>query len=154
MAKTTFGFKNINGAAFDIKVIDTPNGWPARSTIKQLRQYIVDEMNSAGEYAKKLTKVPGWSPRLTGALVRSIKWDPASVGRTQKRILTGALTVGVPYGRRQEFEHKKKGRYLARALERAFPRFLSALRRKNVLEDVIFGRRVQIGGSEVSGGSF
>ena len=152
MAKTTFGFENINGNAFDIKVLQTPNGWPARSTIKKLRQYIVDKMNEAGYYAKKITKVPGWSPRLTGKLVRSIDWIEASAGATQKRILTGALTVGVPYGRRQEFEHKKKGRYMARALEMAFPKFIQALRDKNVMEDVIFGRRAQQSGDGVRGG--
>lgn len=151
MARNTFGFRNINGDAFDIKVLEAPNGWPARSTIKKLRQFIVDEMNKAGEYAKKITKVPGWSPRKTGKLVRSIDWLDATTS-SQRRILSGALTVGVPYGRRQEFEHTTKGRYMARAMERAFPKFIQALRNKNVMEDVMFGRRKQIGDENVVGG--
>jgi len=151
MAKTTFGFSNINGRAFDIKVLETPNGWPAHSTLKNLREYIVEKINDAGRNAKKLTKTPNWSPRLTGKLINSIDWIEAS-GSGRQRILSGALTVSVPYGRRQEFEHKTRGRYLARAIERAQRLFVRHLRDKNVMEDIIFGRRKQASGGGVVGG--
>lgn len=149
MAKITFGFKNINGNAFDIRVVKAPDGsWPSARTVSGLRTFIVKEMNRAGKSAEAFAKSPGWSPRLTGALINSIKWIRAEKGGAEGRIITGALSVGVPYGRRQEFENKSKGRYLARAIEAAFPEFIQKLRDRNVLEDIIFGRRKQFEGGQ------
>ena len=146
MAKITFGFRNINGQAFDIKVLQAPSGrWPSERTVLGLRRYIVNKMNEAGRRAEAIAKQPNWSPFLTGALVRSIQWLDAREGLGASRVLVGALSVGVPYGRRQEFENKSKSRYLGRALDVAFPTFLSSLRDKNVMEDIIFGRRSQVG---------
>jgi hypothetical protein len=147
MAKMTFGFRNVNGTAFDMRVLEAPNGrWPSDRTVRSLRSFVIDKMNEAGKRAERIAKSPGWSPRLTGRLVNSIHWIDAAGGNVLGRVLSGALSVGVPYGRRQEFEHKTRGRYLARALEAAFPDFVSELRNRNILEDVIFGRRKMEGG--------
>ena len=153
--KMTFGFRNVNGAAMNIKLINTPTGsWPSERTILGLRSHIVKELNRHGKRAEALTKTDGWSPRLTGALIRSIKWIEARGSElASDRILKGALSVSVPYGRRQEFEHTSRGRYLGRALDAVFPGFVASLRNRNVLEDIIFSRR-QGGGGGVSGGRF
>lgn len=154
MNKMTFGFKNINGAAFDIKLIETPTGqWPSERTIENLRNYVVKTMNKHGKEAEQIAKSPGWSPYLTGALVNSIQWMEARGGTTEGRVLTGSLTVGVPYGRRQEFEHRTKSRYLQRAMEAVFPDFVDDLQDRNILEDIVFSRKqISVGG--VKGGRF
>jgi len=149
-----FGFRNVNGAAMDIKVIHAPKGrWPSERTIVGIRNHVIRSLNQAGKRAEALTKTNGWSPRLTGALVRSIKWIEARGSESvSDRVLKGALTVGVPYGRRQEFEHLSRSRYLGRALDAVYPGFLASLRDRNILENVLFSRG-QMGG-DVRGGRF
>ena len=152
--RMTFGFQNINGAAMDIKLLETPTGtFPSERTVEGLRSYIVNTMNKYGKRAERLAKSQGWSPRLTGALVRSIQWLEARKGGTAGRVLTGALTVGVPYGRRQEFEHKTRSRYLGRALDAVFPGFVDELQSRNILEDIMFARRIT-GSEGLRGGRF
>lgn len=149
MAKFTFGFKNVNGSAFDIRVVDAIDGqWPSDRAVRGLRSFIVDEMNRAGRQAVLIAKTPGHSPYLTGALVKSIKWIKAEKGAISSRVLTGALSVGVPYGRRQEFENATRPRYLERALEQAFPDFIQAIQDRGAIEDIIFGRRRMEGGGQ------
>lgn len=140
--KMTFGFRNVNGAAFDIKLLQTPTGrFPSERTVFNIRHHVVKTINVAGKRAWYLTQIDGWSPKLTGALVNSIRWLEASKSEVySSRVISGALTVNVPYGRRQEFEHTTRGRYLARALEAVHPEFLDDLKNRNVLEDVFFSR--------------
>jgi hypothetical protein len=150
----TFGFKNVNGVAFDIKLLQTPTGrFPSERTVSGIRSHIIDVMNKHGRRAERIAKEPGWSPFLTGALVRSIKWLEARKGDFGRRVISGALTVGVSYGRRQEFEHSSRSRYLGRALDAVFPDFVNDLRDRRVMEDIFFARR-QVGGDGVRGGRF
>lgn len=152
----TFGFRNLNGSAIQIKLVQTPTGrFPSARTVQGLRRHVIRTMNKYGRRAVKVAKSPGHSPRKTGALVNSIKWRKAVEGRVRGRVITGALEVGVPYGRRQEFEHNTKRLYLQRALRQVFPEYLAELRNKKIVGDVLFARRRQtsVRGS-VRGGFF
>lgn len=156
-SKMTFGFRDVNGSAFNIRLVETPTGrWPSAKTFIDLRSYVIKTMNKHGKQAERLTKTPGWSPFKTGALIKSIKWIKAQESdKDSRRVIRGALTVGVPYGRRQEFEHSTRGLYLQRALEAVYPAFLADLQDRNILGDVLFARRRQAGESGVvRGGNF
>lgn len=153
--KITFGFKNLNGVAFDLKVISAPKGTFINNlTAINLRNFVVSEMNKAGKNAEKLAKKRSHSPYLTGALIRSIHWQNARKGKGP-RVIVGSLAVDVPYGRRQEFENPTKPFYLRRAIQANFPKFISALKRRGAIENIILGKRKQIGQSGVvRGGQF
>lgn len=153
--KMTFGFRQLNGAAFQIKLESTPTGrFPSPRTIGGIRSFVIKEMNKSGREAQRIAREPGHAPFLTGALVRSIKWRKARQGRGLSGVITGALTVGVPYGRRQEFEHPTRSLYLQRALQQVFPDFVARLRNRRVLGDILFSRRFQSSGGGVTGGFF
>ena len=153
--KMTFGFQQLNGAAFKIRLEQTPTGrFPGPHTIRGLRNFVIKEMNKSGRAAKRIAKTPGHSPFLTGNLVKSIEWRKARAGKGVSNVVTGALLVGVPYGRRQEFEHSTRSLYLQRALQAVFPEFLSNLQDRRVLGDILFSRRRQASGGGVTGGFF
>ena len=156
MTRMTFGFRNLNGAAVQIKLENSPTGaLPSARTVRGLQRHVIRTMNKFGRRAARIAKSPGHSPRLTGALVASIRWRKAGEGKRAGRVITGALEVGVPYGRRQEFEHPTRKLYLQRALQAVFPEYLQALRNKKVVGDVLFGRRRQVGQrGVVRGGRF
>lgn len=152
--KITFGFKNLNGVAFNVKIMNAPRGrFPNVKTANQIRNYLVKVMNKHGKEAERLAKTPGWSPRLTGALVKSIKWHRASAGVGNGRVVRGSLQVSVPYGRRQEFENRTKAFYLLRAIQAVQPAYLADLQDKDIMEDILFARRRQVGESGVVRGS-
>lgn len=149
----TFGFKNLNGSAIQIKLVSTPTGrFPSERTVRGIQKFVIREMNRSGNEAARIAKSPGHSPFLTGALVRSIKWRRAQEGRILGRVVTGALEVGVPYGRRQEFEHRTRKLYLQRAIQIVFPRFVAALANRQILGDILFARRRQASVEGVRGG--
>ena len=151
--RMTFGFRNLNGSAVQIKLLETPTGkFPSPRTVKGVQRFAASRMNKHGRRAARIAKSPGHSPYLTGALVRSIRWRPARDGRVIGRIITGALEVRVPYGRRQEFEHKTRSRYLLRALQMVYPDFVSDLRNRRILGDILFARRRQATATGVRGG--
>lgn len=153
--KMTFGFRQLNGAALQLKLEKTPTGrFPSPRTIRGLRNFTLKQMNKSGRAAQRLAKSPGHAPFLTGALVRSIKWRKATAGKGISNVITGALEVGVPQGRRLEFEHPTRSLYLQRALQAVFPEFLANLRNRRVLGDILFSRRRQISGGGVTGGFF
>lgn len=139
--RITFGFRNINGRAYDIKILQTERGtFIDRLTVPTIRNFVVSRANEHGRQAEAIAKTPGHSPFLTGELIKSIKWVSATRNGFGG-LITGDLSVGVPYGRRQEFEHKTKKLYLHRALAAVFPAFLASLNNKDILEEVILGRR-------------
>jgi hypothetical protein len=140
--KMTFGFRNINGVAMDIKMLTTPNGsWPSARTSNNLANFVVGRMNYYGQRAQKLTQSRGWTPVKTGKMKKSIKWIDARVGATTGRILTGALSVNVVYGRYQELHNPRKPYFLLRAVADVFPKYVASLRRKNILEAIMFDRK-------------
>tara|TARA_R110002096_G_scaffold388802_3_gene583133 strand:+ start:2022 stop:2459 length:438 start_codon:yes stop_codon:yes gene_type:complete len=142
MTRMTFGFQNLNGSAIQLKLLKTPTGrMPSERTIRGLRNYTVTIMNRHGRRAKKIAKTPGHAPWKKGHLNRSIKWQKAKKGSNAGRVVVGAITVGVPYGRIQEFEHKTRGQYLHRAIAKVWPDFLADLKKRGVLGDVLFARR-------------
>jgi len=112
------------------------------------------QMNKAGKKAVVVAKKPGHSPYLTGRLVKSIHWIRPQEGSRATKVVRGSLAVGVPYGRRQEFENVNRGKFLERAIRAVQPSFIAGLRKKNVVEDIIFGRRRQLAGDGVRGGFF
>jgi hypothetical protein len=109
-------------------------------------------MNKHGRAAEATAKEPGHSPFALGNLVASIQWENAK-RKSFTGLITGNLSVGVPYGRRQEFEHKSRSFYLRRAIAKHFPKFVASLRRKGVIENILLGRRVQRGSAGVAGGA-
>jgi len=142
MTKMTFGFKNLNGSGFQINLVQTPTGrMPSERTIRGIRNFTIRTMNKYGRKAQKVAKKPGHSPFLTGALVKSIKWQKARNGVVLSRGIVGRLSVGVPYGRIQEYEHPTRSLYLQRAIEQVYPEYLEALRDRRIVGDVLFARR-------------
>lgn len=152
--KMTFGFRNVNGSAFNIRLLETPTGrMPSEKTYQDLRSFLINTMNKYGKRAEALAKTTGWSPYLTGALVRSIQWMNARRSeRDAHRVIRGSLLVGVPYGRRQEYEHKTRGWYLHRAINAVYPEFISEVRNRRIIGDILFGNTRQIGSFGVRGG--
>ena len=145
--KVTFGFKNVNGKAFKLKIERSPRGtFINRLTLPLIRQRIVTVMNKYGRQAEKLAKTPGWSPYLNSHLVRSIKWQSAK-RKGFTGLIRGDLTVAVPYGRRWELDLTHPRRlYLQRALEAVQPLFAAELQNKRVMEEILIGKRKLIGG--------
>lgn len=145
--KFTFGFSSAGGNGFRIKVIDAPTGeMPSERTITGLRNYVIRMMNFHGRRARALTQRKTWTPYKTGRMMRSIKWVAAKPSETYSdRIQVGKLSVGVPYGRYQEFHNRRKPFFMERAIRYVWPGFLADLRRKDFLEAIMF-RRFQVGG--------
>lgn len=152
----TFGFRNLNGAAFQVEIISGAEGnyIPNLEAVDRIAELAIKSMNKHGKRAEKIAKNPQHSPYKRGWLVRSIKWMKASQGKKVGRVITGHLEVGVPYGRRLEFEHETKSRYLQRALDQVFPEFVAEMSKKNVLGAALFGRTRQQTVDGVQGGFF
>lgn len=139
--KMTFGFRNVNGVTMSIKMLSTPNGrWPSQATSNRLADYVVGRMNYYGKRAEKLTKSKRWTPVLTGAMMKSIRWVDAKRARGTGAFVTGVLGVFVPYGRYQEFNNRRKPFFLQRALDFVYPNFIRSLRRKRILEGIVFSK--------------
>ena len=137
---SNFGFRNLNGRAYKVTIEKSFRGvFVDRLAAARMRQHAVSSMNRAGRNAEMIAKSPGHSPYKTGALVNSIKWVNAK-RRGFDKLIIGRLTVGVPYGRRQEFEHKTRRLYLHRAIQQALPGFERDLGDKGRLENVFIGR--------------
>lgn len=152
--KMTFGFRNVNGVTMSIKMLSTPNGrWPSAKTSDAISDYVVERMNYYGKRAEKLTKTRKWTPVLTGNMMRSIKWNDAKRAQGIGAFVTGSLGVFVPYGRFQEFNNRRKPFFLQRALDAVYPSFIRSLRRRNIMEGIIFSK-YQGGGGGVTGGRF
>lgn len=140
--RITFGFEEVEAGVIKVKIAQTRKGsWIQKLTLPTLRNFVVKEMNLAGHKAEFLAKSPSWSPYKTGALIKSIKWISAKrQGFTQ--ILVGALSVSVPYGRRQEFEHRTKGYYLLRALQAVQPQLNAKLANRKIIDEIFVGERL------------
>lgn len=145
--RITFGIQNVNGQAYKLQVIDSPRGtWITRLTLPTIRSFVVATMNKYGRQAAEIAQDPNHSPYLTGALVDSIMWETAQ-RRGFTGLTIGKLTVGVPYGRKQELSPTQRKRlYLQRALQQVFPHFFAEVSSKGVFEDLLLGKRAQLGG--------
>ena len=71
------------------------------------------------------------TPRDTGELIRSIRVVPA---QTVGNAVTGALLVGVDYGKYQELKHHSKADYLKRAAEEVMRRIREDMEGDLILE--------------------
>lgn len=141
--RITFGFKNVNGRAFNLKIIDSPRGtFLTKLTVPTLRNRTVAIMNKHGREAERIAKSPGHSPYLTGLLVSTIVWRSAKRRRFSGLVL-GQLEVGVVYGRVQEYTHKTRAFYLHRAMMQVYPGFISDLQDAGAIEDILLGRKTQ-----------
>lgn len=143
MSRGSFGFKGINGKAIKLtvekrvsdKVMD-------KRAAKRMQKKVVAMMNRAGRKAAKKAKDPRWTPKLTGRLIASIRWEKAKLS-ARGNIIRGVLMAGgtdVPYARRQEFEHRTKSHYLLRAIVQiAQPAFQAELRKNKIYDDAFVG---------------
>lgn len=140
-----FGFRNLNGAAFQIEILSGSRGniIPDLNAIDRLTSQTINIMNKHGKKAERIARSRNHSPFWKGPLIRSIRWNDAKSGEVAGRVIRGYLEVGVPYGRRQEFEHSTKSRYLQRAMDAVFPDFVEEMRSKRVVGDILFGRTRQ-----------
>ena len=139
----SFGFKGINGRAIKLVVNERiSNKVMTKDAPKRLTRSVVAVMNRAGRKAQNRAKNPDWTPKLTGRLIASIRWQNARVS-SRGNIVLGLLIAGgtdVPYARRQEFEHRTKGMFLFRAInEIAQPAMLAELRKKKIYEETMIG---------------
>jgi hypothetical protein len=139
--KMTFGFKKTNAFGFRIDILESPTGRePSMRTLRGLANHVERQMNKMGKRAARTARKSGWSPEDTGALKTSILWEPAT--RTGVAGITpGVLSVNVPYGALYELsnDHPRR-RYLGRAIDKEQPAFEKALRKKKIVEDILFGR--------------
>lgn len=86
-----------------------------------------------GLLALRAARNPLETPKESGQLIRSISWTgiTRTIGSFQ-----GQLRVGVEYGRRQEFEHLSKSRYLFRAIAAAHLRLGTVLASDRILREM------------------
>lgn len=142
----SFGFRNVNGKALKMTVTKkVSNGLMTKDAPIRLQKKVAAAMNRAGRRARDRAKNADWTPKLTGALIRSIQWRLARVRRRGGTIVSGRLVAGndeVQYARRQEFEHKTKAFFLFRAITKiGQPALVEELEKKGFFTDIVFGRR-------------
>ena len=139
--RKSFGFKGINGKAIKLIVTEqlSSNKTMDRNAPKRLTKAVVAMMNRAGRAARDKAKNPNWTPKLSGALIASIRWENATVS-ARGNIVRGKLAAETPYARRQEFEHKTKRFYLFRAINKvAQPALVAELRKKKIYQEAFIG---------------
>lgn len=88
----------------------------------------------------RLARDSATTPKRTGRLIGSIRATPA---RWRGDALEGALTVGVEYGRFQEFRHPTRARYLERVIAAARRALAKRIGGNDVLANL--GRRSRAG---------
>lgn len=159
-----FGFFDIGGDTIQLKITQRRGiNFMGKLAIPALRNMAVTLMNQEGKRAEKMAKRPSFSPYDKGALTESIKWRNAKRLKWSK-ITLGRLEVGVPYGRRQHFEHgiknnagggKPKPYYLWRALRPAAKRTRNRLVQSRVfIEMVLMGQAGDARGAFTGGEGF